>query len=337
MTQRERELVEEVDLCDEDGRLSRDALGWSRRPLHRCNLRGRWGRKKRWDYWCVTTPDCMLSLTYADIDYLGLASAAFLDFTEQRWLERTVVVPLAIGFSQPATVGGADIVFERKELLLSIAEREDGTHLDARFTAPSGERVAARVVVGAPPGHETLGVVVPWSDRMFQYTSKHNTRPARGEVLADGRKRDIDGFGCLDYGRGIWPYRTHWNWASASGGSGDHRIGLQLGGRWTDGTGATENALCIDGRLSKINDDVVFTCDPRDYARPWRIATRGSDRVDLELVPFYKRELAGSFVAIGGELHLAFGRFSGTVVDDAGRHLRVENLIGWAEEVRARW
>jgi hypothetical protein len=47
-----REIVEPVDLCEPGGGLAEAAIGWSRRPLHRCNLPLRW--RKRWDWWCVT-------------------------------------------------------------------------------------------------------------------------------------------------------------------------------------------------------------------------------------------------------------------------------------------
>jgi len=339
--ERERELVEPVDLCLADGRLNPAAIGWSRRPLHRGNLRGQWGRKKRWDYWCVTTDQHMVSFTYADIDYLGLASVAFVDFTEQRWIERTAVVPMALGFRQPETVGGCDIEIDRMGLSLAINERSTGTHLQATFRARSGERVSVDVVVSLPDDHETLSVVVPWSERVFQFTSKHNTRPATGHVTVDGRRHDIgpdnDGFGCLDYGRGVWPYRTTWNWASASGVRDGRSIGLQFGGKWTDGTGATENGICIDGRLSKISERAEFQYDRRDFRRPWRIVTPGADRVDLTFAPFYEKSVKGNALVLGGELHLCFGRFSGTVVDDDGVRHTVDDLVGWAEEVQARW
>ena len=53
----EREITTPVDLCDARGRLAAGAAGWSRHPLHRANLKGPWGRRKRWEYWCVTTPE----------------------------------------------------------------------------------------------------------------------------------------------------------------------------------------------------------------------------------------------------------------------------------------
>ncbi|HEY3367062.1 MAG TPA: DUF2804 family protein [Symbiobacteriaceae bacterium] len=70
----ERELTTPVLLCDDRGRLNPAAAGWSRRPLHTCNLKGRWPRKKRWNYWCITTDRHLFSATLSDIDYMGLAS-----------------------------------------------------------------------------------------------------------------------------------------------------------------------------------------------------------------------------------------------------------------------
>ncbi|WP_347813327.1 hypothetical protein [Actinomadura sp. KC345] len=46
MPTHEREITEAVDLCLPSGRLNPDAVGWTRRPLHRADLRGR-GRVKR--------------------------------------------------------------------------------------------------------------------------------------------------------------------------------------------------------------------------------------------------------------------------------------------------
>ena len=47
----EPELTRPVDLCDGRGRLDPAAIGWSRAPLVRANLRGHWPRRKRWNFW----------------------------------------------------------------------------------------------------------------------------------------------------------------------------------------------------------------------------------------------------------------------------------------------
>jgi hypothetical protein len=336
----ERELREPVDECLADGRLNPAAVGFSRHPVHRCNLRGRFPRKKRWDYWCVTSDSCVLSITYTDLDYAGMVAVWATALDELRVVERQVTVPLAYGFSQPDTVAGGDIRFDRSGIALEILEEPGGTRLRTRLGA-GPDRIEADVLVALPPGHETLSVVIPWDERHFQYTSKHNTRPARGELRIGDRRfalgPDGDAFGCLDYGRGVWPWRSAWNWASASGRQGDHVVGLNLGGKWTDGTGSTENGLCIDGRLHKLSEDLVWAYDRSDWMAPWTIRSPESGRVDLRFEPFLPRSAALRLGLLSTDLHVLFGRFEGRVVDDDGTTLSLSRLLGWAEEHLARW
>jgi hypothetical protein len=71
----EPELLETVSLCGADGRLNREAVGWSRHPLHVCNLPASLPRKKKWNYWAVTSEELLFSATIADIDILQLGGA----------------------------------------------------------------------------------------------------------------------------------------------------------------------------------------------------------------------------------------------------------------------
>lgn len=336
----EREITEPVDECLPDGRLNPAAIGWSRRPLHRSNLRG-WGRNKRWDYWCVTTDSHLFSMTYSSVDYLAVLTAWFLDFGTGRSVEKNVYVPFALGVSLPDRVGGGDMTFDRFGLRLAILEEAGGTRLQAGFTGHDDAKIDADILVLDAPRHESLSVVIPWSERRFQFTSKHNTRPAEGEVRVGSDTfafdHDNQAYGCLDYGRGRWPYRTHWNWGSASGSSGGHVVGLQLGGKWTDGTGTTENALCIDGRLHKLSEDLSWEYSTRNFRLPWTITSPVSKRVALTFRPFYERTSAFNIAIAGTEVHQCFGHYSGEVITDQGDVIVIDRLLGWAEEARMKW
>jgi hypothetical protein len=336
----EPELAEPVDLCTPEGRLNRAAVGWSRQPVHRCALPGSWGRRKRWDYWCVTAPTHVLSLTCADVDYLGLADVWFLDLATGRTASRSAVAPLGRGVSLADRVGAGSVTFEGSGLRLSITEEEAGT----RLTAASGRgdrSFECDVVLALQDGHESLSVVIPWSDRRFQCTTKDNSRPAAGWVAWRGEEWTFEGpghaYGCLDFGRGKWPYRTVWNWGSASGVQDGRTIGLQLGGKWTAGTGMTENALCIDGRLSKVSEELVWEYDPADWLSPWRISTPRSSRVHLTFVPAHDKRSRLELGVAAGDVHQCFGAYSGSVVPDDGRQIALHGLFGWAEEARWRW
>src|SRR5262249_2613880 len=143
----EPEITAPVDECLPDGRLNRHAIGWSRRPLQRCNLSGHWPPKKRWDYWCVTTDTHLLSLTYANIDYLGLVDVWMLDYATKHVAERGTFVPFAKGFAQPDTVGGGEVRYESAGLRLRISEDAGGTCLRAGFKTRSGTTLDADIYV----------------------------------------------------------------------------------------------------------------------------------------------------------------------------------------------
>lgn len=318
----EREITEPVDLCTPDGRLDREAVGWSRRPLHRCALPGSWGRRKRWDYWCVTGPGFALSMTYADVDYLGTADVWFHDFASGRTFAKGGFAPLARGMAMPDAVAGGDL----RHGGIAITEEAGGTRLAACF-----DGFWCDVLCERPAGHESLTVVIPWSDRRFQLTNKDPARPASGVVRwGDDEWAVGEGsWGCLDFGRGKWPYSTRWNWGSASGDG----VALQLGGRWTVGTGMTENAVLVDGRLSKLSEELVWEYDTSDWLRPWRIA---SERVDLTFTPVYDKVTRMQLGVASSSVDQCFGTYSGTVVADGGE-VRVDDLFGWAEDAAWRW
>jgi hypothetical protein len=336
----ERELTAPVDLCDDTGRLNRAAVGWSRFPMHRCNLSGGWPARKRWDFWAVMCDTHLLMLTYGCTDYLGLLSVGWLDYSVGKRVEATRSPLLARGMTFSETVGGSTLHYEDARFAIDISEEANATRLRGRFES-GGHRLNADVRVERPDRHETLNVVIPWGDSRFQFTSKQNTRPAAGSVELDGRTYRFDcdnhAYGILDFGRGVWPYKTTWNWAAASGSSGGHVVGLNLGGKWTDRTGYTENGACIDGRLHKIGEDLVWVYDRGNFMQPWHITAPQSGRVDLHFEPRIPHRQRSELVLLRSELIWAFGSFSGTVVGDDGEVVRIDNLPGWAEEHRARW
>ncbi len=337
METQQREIMKTTPLCDASGALNPDAIGWSRRPWHHCNLRGRFPRKKKWDYWCVVGDRFLLSATIAHIDYLALGSVYFLKYDGGRGVEETSVAVFPKAPHMPETVGGS-VEFQRGNLHLAFEPVDGGLVLNLRPGNLGGKPFEARIEISRPPNQECLNVVVPWDRRHFQFTSKQQCLPAVGAVVWGEERFDFmpGAFACLDYGRGVWPYRCAWNWAAFSGCSGDDQIGMNMGAKWTDGTGANENGILLNGRLHKIHEDILFDYDDKDFMRPWRMTSATSEAVRLTFTPFHERMGAVNLGIIRSKTHQLFGRFSGTLRVD-GACIVVDHSIGWAEEHRARW
>ena len=359
-TTHEREITEPVRLCEPDGRhLDPCAVGWSRTPLHDCNLSGVWGRTKKWDYWAVLTGDFVFSVTYADVDYIGLATIWWADLASGETGGREVVVPLARGISLPDRPGTRALVHRDRDCSIEISDDDRGTRLFTTWTEADGRHGAADILVELPEGHESLNVVIPWSRRRFQYTSKHQARPAHGTFAvgdlrriigsrvhsdgqdADGHDSDSDpgrrAWGVLDVGRGRWPYSTRWNWGGGAGSSTrGHTVGLQFGGLWTRGTGFTENGVIVDGRLTKIGTELDWDYDWDDPLAPWRVRDRDGS-LEVTLSPVHDRHSRVELAVMGTEVHQVFGTWSGHFRTEQGEEHEVRDIPGFAEESRSRW
>ncbi|MGW8565580.1 DUF2804 domain-containing protein [Isoptericola sp. NPDC055881] len=336
----EHEITAAVALCRPDGRLNPDAVGWSRRPLHDTSAVGRGlrglGRNKRWEYRAVVTPDHVVALTTSALDYAALHQVWVLDRSAGEEVDAVAIAPLNRSASLPGRLGAGPVRSRTRAVAIAVDERADGTRLRART-----DRVELDVTVARPAGRELLGVVVPWSDRRFQYTVKDVGRPADGMLRVDGVEHPVESgaWAVLDHGRGRWPYRAAWQWGVGFGRGVDARgasreVALQLGGTWTRTGPTTENGIFVDGRLHKIHEELDWAFDPRAYTEPWRV--RG-ERLDLVFVPAHDRVSRTQLGLVASSTHQCFGTWSGWVAVDDGSRVHLDGLDGWAEDVAQRW
>lgn len=330
-----REITAPVSLTLPGGGLDPRAVGWTRTPLHRTQGVGRslrrFGRAKRWEYWCVISPEIVVSMTVASLDYAGLAQVWLLDRASGEQVDAVAVSPLGAGTRLPGTLGGGPATAHHRRLAITVEETVGGARLRAR-----SRRVDADLVVPLPPGHERLGVVVPWSDRTFQYTVKDVARPVSGTVRVDGREHVVgeDAWATLDHGRGYWPRDVSWNWGFGAGVVDGHVVGLQVGGRWTDGTGSTENAVVVDGRLHKLREELTWSWTPGSATAPWRVV---GESAGLVFTPWAERVDRTDLGLVSSRTQQCFGTWTGWVATEAGARQRVDGLVGSAEDVTQHW
>ena len=163
--------------------------------------------------------------------------------------------------------------------------------------------------------------------------------PARGWITYGQKKEDLSAktcIGSLDWGRGVWEYRSFWNWASSSGFLPDGRtVGLNLGCGFGDLSKAGENALILENKIHKLGK-VKFDYISGDYMKPWKF-TDDEKRLDLVFTPFKDRLARTNLGVIFSEVHQVFGQYNGKAVSDNGETITIKNLVGFAEEHHARW
>jgi hypothetical protein len=342
MATHELELTEPVDLCVGDGSsLNPAARGWSRRPLHRANLHGCFGANKRWDYWAVLAGDLAISAVYSNIDHFGLADVYWVDLLTGETGGKGILTP-ADALELPERPGTLPLVVDRDGLDLRMVDGEAGTRLAIEWVEADGRAGHLDVLVELPAGHESLNVVIPWSDTVFNFTSKHQARPAVGHLAVGDRVWPIGGadgpqsWGVLDVGRGRWPHEVTWNWGGGAGRVGVHVVGLQIGAKWTEGSGFTENALIVDGRVTKLGSELRWDYSWDHPMEPWHIVDPGG-QLDMELTPRFDKHSQADAGELGSETHQVFGRWAGRLRTDDGLEIEFDDLQGFAEEARQRW
>lgn len=335
----ERELTEHVKLCDAKGQLNPNAIGYAKKPLIESNLKGNFMRKKKWNYWCIFGDEIVFSATICHLDYAAVCFVYFLNYETQRFFEKTIMVPYSRYLRLSESV--LDTSLFRSESLTVHSLYEDGTtRLTVDVPEFDGESLKASIVISHPNDMDSLNVVVPWNRQTFQFTSKHHTLPTAGFVQIGSKRYELDesdSFTVLDYGRGVWPREAAWNWAMASQRSLGKVIGLNFGGKWTDGTGMTENAFFVNGRMTKISEDVLFHYDSNDFKKPWLIHTKLTDDVKLTFSPFYERISVSDARLVKSEVHQLFGYYNGYVRYADGKKLKIHQLLGSVEEHCAKW
>lgn len=339
----EHEITDPGPLLDPAGSV-REA-GWARHPVLDCNLEqarfyplrvAQRLRIKRWDYYGVTHPDGFFSATIADLGYAGQVFVYVIDFATGSCREDTVTIPLGRGVVLPRNSDG-DANYDGKRAQIAFRSTANQRTLEVGWDGFAGSQLSADIRFNVPETHESTVVVIPIGKQRFYYNRKINCMPATGRITIGDVATPIDSAtstGTLDWGRGVWPYRSFWVWASASGLLSDGRhAGLNLGFGFGDTAAATENTMLIDGVIHKLAS-IDFRYDAPNLMQPWRMT---SDRVDLEFTPFLERVAKTNLLVVRSEVHQMFGRYRGTVIADDGDPVRFDGMVGWAEEHHARW
>lgn len=342
------EITDTSPLLDKNGNLIN--IGWARFPLLDSNLENvnfypkifrpfQFTRVKVWDYYAIFTPNRFFSATIANFGYAGNVFVYTLDFSRKELHEEGLVIPLGRGVKLSRQTNGVceysgqgvDIKFEAQNNYRRIFVDWPSFH--------DGRGIHAEISMEKSTDHESMNIVIPIPGKRFYYNHKINCLPATGKLKYGEIEESITpdkSLGQLDWGRGVWEYQSFWNWASASGFLADGRtIGLNLGCGFGDTSVATENALIIDGKVHKL-DQVSFDYNSQDFMKSWRF-TDNEGRLDLVFSPFKDRFAATKLLVIDSEVHQLFGKYSGKVLTDSGENIKIKDMIGFAEEHKAKW
>ena len=304
-------------------------------------------RIKDWDYYLVNDESYAIALTFSDLGYIGLVSAAVMDFAAEGSTTASELVLFPMGrMGVPASSGEGDIVWENKRCKVSFVHTPAGRRLSFAMRGfADDDDFEAEILLDQEP-RDTMVIATPWaqSETAFYYNQKIVGMRARGGFRCGALFHEFDGsdsFGLLDWGRGVWTYDNTWKWSAAQGRVGDRVVGFNLGYGFGDTSAASENMVFVDGVAHKLGR-VTFSIpidehDEYRYLETWRISD-DEGRLNLVFEPTIDRsDLIDIAHLLISDQHQVFGRFYGSVVLDDGSRLDIDGLRGFAENVHNRY
>ncbi|HPI15849.1 MAG: DUF2804 domain-containing protein [Spirochaetota bacterium] len=340
----QHEITKPVELLDERGHIIEE--GWARRLYWRYDrerIKAPWFRIKEWDYYYVLSHKggYGVCVTMSDLGYAGLFAIAWIDLKNRATaqVDTMSILPRGkTGFSPTSESG--DVGFSDKKL--SISYRLEGNErvisLECPgFEYPKGERgLSGQIRLKRDPNMDSMCIATSWKEnrRAFYLNQKINCMPAGGSVKIGKNEYGFDpadSFGGLDWGRGNWTYKNRWYWGSASGALDGLPFGWNIGYGFSDRTPASENMIFHGNRAHKL-EDVVFHIDTSNYTAPWRFSS-SDGRFEMTMEPAVDRSSSVNLGIIKSVQHQVFGYFSGQVILDDGKKVKVERFPGFAEDV----
>jgi len=322
-------------LCDNRGQLDPQHIGWSRRPQLNCALPGNLGRRKRWNHWCITTPQWTLSLTQADLDYVGYGAAYFLDLQTGQAVAHTQMRLFARGCRLPDTPLQSH-AFEHPQLQIRIDEQPGRLRLNCVAPSIGGHPLHVELEIIRPRHLDSVNLVVPFAGKGFHACSRQVGLPCTGNVqLGDNNYSCESGhsFAALDFGRGVWPFNSHWTRAAFAAPGG---IAGNFGDGWTDHSGLSENALWFGGELLHLPHPVHIEASTHDELSNWRLSSTDG-RVALTFSPHKQHRANPQVGPLQANTQQWFGRFDGALRAPSGESVPVNGALGWIGSTVARW
>jgi hypothetical protein len=281
-------------------------------------------RLKEWDFYGTTTAGGLhLGVAVAHGGIAGLVFANVVDVARRTVRERTLITPLGWRCSLPATSRAGDVSFRLRGVRIDFVREPARRLVRVEWPRFDGEHaLRADLEIDHPPDRDAVLVNTPLdaTGRRFYLNEKVPGMPTRGSLEIGPERLDLQrerALTVLDWGRGVWPYRTTWRWTTGAGHLADGRVfALNLG--HVCGVFA-ESAIFVDGRVTKLRGDD----DPRVAG--------------LRLEPAFRVAKDQSWLVVASAIDQDFGTFSGTVETAGGERIEVRGVPGWTEEHRARW
>lgn len=308
----------------------------------RNSIKAHKSRIKEWDYYYIGNDKYGIALTIADNSYMSMASLSFLDFINKKDITKSIIGFFSNGkLKLPNSSEDGNVSYKNKKCTFLFKNDNGNRHLLVEFKNFAEKMNFRCDIYLKETNKDSMVIATPFEkDKHFYYNQKINLLQASGYFKIGDKYYDLnDGYGVLDWGRGVWTYKNTWYWSSLNAIDNGKRIGFNLGYGFGNTSFATENMIFYKDKSYKM-EDVFFDIPLNkrgndDFLKPWKITSKDS-KINLTFTPILNRHANMNIVVLKSIQNQVFGKFNGTITLD-DEIIYINNLLGFAEKVTNHW
>ena len=333
-----RKIVQTEQLLDKRGNLAVAGYATHMNFVYDKKAVKKPSRLKEWDFYQIHFDDrFVLQLTLGHVSYAMQIAATLLDLEtgEKRTVGKMSTVSPSFKRNMPTNPEVAHTLkYFSKNLHVQFDVTDKYRRLSYTQTDAYGVKAEINLMLNnVSKAKDKMVIATPFSKRgQFYLNYKENCFVVNGVCRIEDMSYQIkDGFGVLDWGRGVWPYRHTWTWGNGGTRVSGKHFGFNIGWGFGNTEAATENMFFYDNKAYKLGE-------VSETKMGNRYRYEDSDKRFVFDVDFiYDNFTKTRFAWVNNKCHQVFGRWSGYVVLDDGTKLSIPPFVAFCEHADNKW
>ena len=332
------EIVQPQQLLDSKGNLA--VAGYARHMnfIYDKKAVKRKRHLKEWDFYQVHIDDrYVLQLTLGHVSYAMQINAVLIDLItgEKRTAGKIASARPSFKKSMPTNPETPNVLqYFSKNLHVNFDVRDKFRHLSFTQTDSSGVKAEINLMLtNVSSAKDKMVIATPFFKKgQFYLNYKENCFVVNGDCRIDDMCFQIkDGFGILDWGRGVWPYAHSWKWGNGGTTVDGKHFGFNIGWGFGNTEAATENMFFYDNKAYKLGDVTETRVGDNYHYQD------DEKRFVFDVEFIHDNHTKTKMLWVNNECHQVFGRWSGYVVLDDGTRVDVPPFVAFCEHAVNHW
>ncbi len=295
-------------------------------------------RLKEWDFYQIHFDGrYVLQLTLGHVSYATQACATIIDLATGDKHQICKIAPAKLSFKRnmPTNPETAHILqYFSRNLHVQFELTDKFRRLSFTCNDLVGVRAEINLMLtNVNKAKDKMVIATPFDKPKQWYLNyKENCFVVNGYARIEDVCYQINnGFGVLDWGRGVWPYKHSWVWGNGGTVVDGKRFGFNIGWGFGNTEYATENMFFVDNKAYKLGEvQEIVLGDNYRYVDE-------NNRFDFTVEPIYDNYTKLNMLWVHNKCHQIFGKWTGHVVLDDGTKLAIPPFTAFCEHATNKW